>query len=247
MGRVAGREDALMVPHDDDLKRALAHVLWIGGPPDAGKTTIAQVLGDRHGLQVYHFDRREMDHIRRADPARHPALHALGKDLQVLGERAWQEGYWVRRPVAEQARGAIASWTERVGLAVEDLLALPADRPIVAEGPGFIPEALLPLLASPRQAIWLVPSEAFKRESHARRGKSAWRATTSDPERAYRNHVERDLLMAEHYRRQARALGVPLIEVDGSRSVEAVVAEVEAHFAPRLLSAQPTADRGRLA
>ncbi len=233
-----------MMPQDDELQRALAHVLWIGGPPDAGKTTVAQLLADRHGLQVYHFDRRELDHIERADPARHPALHALGTDLRELGERAWQESYWVRRPVAEQARGAIASWTERVGLAVEDLLAMPADRPIVAEGPGFFPEAILPLLVSPRQAIWLVPSEDFKRASHARRGKSAWRAGLSDPQQAYRNHVERDLLLAEHYRRQARALGVPLLEVDGSRPVEAVAAEVEAHFAPRLPMAPPPADRG---
>ena len=231
-----------MVPHDGDLTRALAHVLWIGGPPDAGKTTVAQLLADKHGLQVYHFDRREPDHLRRADPARHPALHALATDLRELGEHAWQESYWVRRPVAEQARGAIASWSERVGLAVEDLLAMPADRPIVAEGPGFFPEAILPLLASPRQAIWLVPSAAFKRASHARRGKSAWRAGLSDPERAYRNHVERDLLLAEHYRRQARALGVPLIEVDGSRPVEEVAAEIEAHFASQLpATASPAA------
>ena len=231
------------MPHDEELKRALAHVLWIGGPPDSGKTTVAHLLADKYGLQVYHFDRREMDHIRRADPARHPALHALGASLRELDEREWVEAHWMRRPVAEQARGAIASWTERVGLAVEDLLALPADRPIVAEGPGFFPEAILPLLASPRQAIWLVPSEAFKRASHARRGKSGWRVELSDRERAYRNHVERDLLMAEHYRRQARELGVPLIEVDGSRPVAEVAAEVEAHFAPRLPTAQPAADQ----
>src|ERR671933_152564 len=228
-----------MVRHDDELKLALAHIIWIGGPPDSGKTTLAQLLADRHWLQVYHFDRREMDHIGRADPERHPALHALGTSLRELDEREWVEAHWVRRPVPEQARGAIASWTERVGLAVEDLLALPAVRPIVAEGPGFFPAAILPLLAGPRQAIWLVPSAAFKRESHARRGKSAWRAPLSDPERAYRNHVERDLLLAEHYRRQARELGVPLIEVDGSRPVEEVAAVVEAHFAPLLPAARP--------
>ena len=232
-----------MVPQADELKRALAHVLWIGGPPDSGKTTITQLLADRYRLQAYHFDRREKDHIRRADPARHPALHALGTDLRVLGERAWQEGYWVRRPVEDMARGTIATWSERVSLAVEDLLALPADRPIVAEGPGFFPAAILLLLASPRQAIWLVPSETFKRESHARRGKSAWRANLSDPERAYRNHVERDLLLAEHYRWQARELGGPLIEVDGSRPVEEVAAAVEAHFAPLLPAARPADDR----
>ena len=31
----------------ENLKQALAHVLWIGGTTDAGKTTIAQLLGER--------------------------------------------------------------------------------------------------------------------------------------------------------------------------------------------------------
>jgi hypothetical protein len=28
----------------DNLKQALSHVRWIGGPPDAGKSTVAQHL-----------------------------------------------------------------------------------------------------------------------------------------------------------------------------------------------------------
>ena len=67
---------------------------------------------------------------------------------------------------------------------------MPTERPIVAEGPGFFPEAILPLLADPRRAIWLAPTETFKRASHERRGKTAFRCRTGDPDRAYRNHVE---------------------------------------------------------
>lgn len=224
----------------NDPRVALRHVLWIGGPPDAGKSTAADLLGAKHGLPVYHFDRREMDHLRRADPARHPALHALGARLAALGERGWLEEWWIRRTAAEMARDTIASWSERVGLAVEDLLELPAGRPIVAEGPGFFPEAILPLLASPRQAVLLVPTEAFKRASHERRGKAERGHRTSDPERYIRNHIERDLLMAEHYRRTAAGAGLPLIEVDGARSAEEVAASVEAHFAPWLVEVGPT-------
>ena len=71
-----------MLAGETDLKRALAHVLWIGGPPDAGKTSIAQLLARKYKLQVYRFDRREMDHIARADPARQPALAAFGARLR---------------------------------------------------------------------------------------------------------------------------------------------------------------------
>ncbi len=223
-----------MVSRADELKATLSHVLWIGGPPDAGKSTVADLLGGKYGLSVYHFDRRELDHIARADSGRHPALHALGRGLAELDERAWLEEFWVQRSVAELARGTIATWSERVGLAAEDLLTMPRERPIVAEGPGFFPEAILPLLADPRRALWLAPTETFKRASHERRGKTAFRWRTSDPDRAYRNHVERDLLLAEHVRRRARELGLPVIEVDGARSREEVVAVVEARFAPFL-------------
>jgi adenylylsulfate kinase-like enzyme len=31
-----------------DLKRAFAHVLWLGGASDAGKSTVARLLAERH-------------------------------------------------------------------------------------------------------------------------------------------------------------------------------------------------------
>ena len=124
---------------------------------------------------------------------------------------------------------------ERLPLIVEDLLALPADCAIVAEGPGFFPEVVLPVLSDARQAIWMVPTEAFKRASHARRRKGEWRRElVSDPQRSMCNHIARDLPMADHYRRITRELGLPRIEVDGARSAHEVAAEVEARFAPLL-------------
>lgn len=212
---------------DVSARRRLRHVLWLGGPPDAGKTTVAGLIAARHGATVYHFDRHEMDHLRRADPVRQPALHAFGRALRELGEDGWRERDWVAGSPAAMARDTVASWTERVGLAVEDLLALPADRPIVAEGPGFFPAAILPLLDDPRRAAWLVPTEAFKRAAHARRGKTAWRDRVSDPDRALRHHVERDLLLADHYRRELRRLNLPSIEVDGTRPAASIATEVE--------------------
>ncbi len=73
----------------DDLRDVLRHVLWIGGPPDAGKSTVADLLGGKHGLPVYHFDQHEMGHIARADPLRSPQLHALRVQLAELDEGVW--------------------------------------------------------------------------------------------------------------------------------------------------------------
>lgn len=219
---------------DRDWRGRLAHVRWIGGPPDAGKSTVADLLGEAHGLAVYHFDRHEMDHIARADPGRHPALCRLRETLAERGEAAWLETSWVRTEPEAMARDTVACWTERVGLAIEDLLALPGERPIVAEGPGFFPGAIRPWLADPRAAIVLVPTEEFKRASHERRGKSRGRVeATSDPARYRRNHIARDLLLAEHYRRMAGETGIGAIEIDGSRPAREIAAEVAGHFGLR--------------
>lgn len=214
------------------LRAQLRHVFWIGGPPDSGKTSIARMIAERHGLQVYHFDRHEMEHFARLDPTRHPALYAAHPDRMTTEER------WVGSEPEEMARATIASWTERCGMALDDLCAMPSSPPIVAEGPGFFPECIAPLLLDLRQAIWLVPSEAFKRASVARRGKPSVREETSDPERATRNLIGRDLLMGEHVRRRVRELGLTLYDVDGRRDLEEMAALVEAHFAPHLPAAR---------
>lgn len=66
--RVARRQrqgnNSIGMDRMNDVRHMLRHVLWIGGPPDAGKTTVADLLGRAHRLPVYHFDRHEMDHNR---------------------------------------------------------------------------------------------------------------------------------------------------------------------------------------
>lgn len=144
----------VVAPLDGPARRsALANVLWIGGPPDAGKSTVADRLGAQHGLPVYHFDPHERDHLARADPARHPTLAAMRARIAAFGRDAWLEEFWVRRPPEEMARGSRATWSERVSLAVEDLLALPAGGAVIAEGVGFFPDVIAPLLSDSRQAI----------------------------------------------------------------------------------------------
>jgi hypothetical protein len=222
------------------LRAALAHVLWIGGPTDAGKTSVARTLAARHGLRAYHYDALDRleapGHWARADAARHPHLHAARGRSR---EAAW---------VATTPAAMVAEWrrttAERFALTLEDLLALPAAPPVVAEGYGLLPALVAPLLTSPRQAIWLVPSAAFRRASRARRGKNALWADTSDPARARRNHLGRDVRIGRLVRAQTRRLGLTLLAVDGGRPPEAVADAVAAHFGPLLPSWRPPGPGG---
>jgi hypothetical protein len=208
------------------LRSALRRVLWIGGAPDAGKTTVARELAQRRDLALYVLDRAEPDHVARADPERRPEFARFL--AMSMDER------WVLRSPREMAEHVIATGPERLAMAIDDLLRLPDDRLIVAEGPWFFPDLLAPLLAHPRQALWLVPTAAFKRASAARRDKPAIRHQTSDPERATCNWLARDLYLADYVRRRATALDLPLWEVDGILSIDTMVAAVEDHFRPLL-------------
>ena len=54
------------------------------------------------------------------------------------------------------------SFQLRFPLVLLDLLALPNDKLIIAEGFGLTPQLIAPLLSTPRQAIFFIPTEEFK-------------------------------------------------------------------------------------
>ena len=128
---------------DDDLKSTLQHVLWIGGGTDTGKTSIAQAIARRYGLQTYHYDRNEPSHIERLINAGSAYFQNL---VTKTAEGHWElrdvDEYWVLRSADVMARETITSWKQRFPLVVEDLQAMPKEPMIIAEGPGLFPECV---------------------------------------------------------------------------------------------------------
>jgi len=130
----------------------------------------------------------------------------------------------------------LQSFRDRFPLVMEDLIALPRERGVVAEGFGLLPEFLAPLLSSPAQALWLAPTDAFKQASMIRRGKPSFGAQVSDPERAKTNLCIRDRLLAKYIHEQVLKYGYTLYEVDGARSADEMVDLIEQHFASFLFN-----------
>lgn len=211
----------------DELKAKLSHVLWIGGSTCAGKSSVGDVLSSTYGLQVYHYDRHEPNHISRMDRETHPAIAAFMS--MTMDER------WVLRDPEEMARETIRAWTERFGLVMEDLLSMPEEEVILAEGVGLFPDCVAPLISNPRQAVCLVSAPKFLAAMRYKRGMTA-PEQTSDPDKARRNIIARDLLIARYVRQRAEEHGLSLIQVDDSRPIEDTVASVERHFGPLLVS-----------
>ncbi|RSN38862.1 hypothetical protein DMC64_40245 [Amycolatopsis sp. WAC 04197] len=206
----------------------LKQALWICGGQWAGKSTVSRLLARRHGITVYHYD----FHDARAHQDRRIA-HRVRNGSPV--EDPDPEAVWVETTPERMAADTIAGFPTRFAWALDDLRALVSGRPILAEGWGLRPELVAPLLDSPRRMIVLVPTDEF-REHQLRVLPRAGAVTqrVSDPERAQRNRIARDRLVAEDAVRSAERLGIRVLRVDGSKDAEAIADVVAEHFGPYL-------------
>ncbi len=196
-------------------------MLWIGGSTSAGKSTVADLMAARHGPSVYHVDHHEEPHAERASALGLPVYERWL--AMTLTER------WAESSVDELVADTLAMSEERLPMILDDV----ADNggQVIVEGFQVYPWLVAPLLESPRQAVWLVCTPAFRRATHFARP-HAWAtpSQTDDPERAQANRLERDDRIGEEIAVSARKLGLKTVEVDGSRGVEEIADEVEAHL-----------------
>ncbi|MFK0256584.1 hypothetical protein [Streptomyces sp. NPDC090445] len=211
-----------------DPHGSLHRMLWIGGAQWSGKTTVAELVARRHGLTVYHYDYHDARGHQDRRIARRVAQGAPVAD--PTPDRVWSD-----RSPQEMAAETLAGFPVRFGWALDDLRALFTARPAIAEGWGLRPELVSPLLDSPRRMVVLVPTEDFRQHqirTVPRAG--ALGIPVRDPARAQANRIARDRLVAEDAARNARRLGIRVIEVDGTRDASAVASMVAEQFSPYL-------------
>ncbi|MEU7689170.1 hypothetical protein FLW53_21405 [Microbispora sp. SCL1-1] len=209
-----------------DLRRRLAHVRWIAGGTGAGKSTVTQALAERHDVHVYDGDRAELGYVKRCDPRRQPHLWAL--------LRTPTEDRWAGRTAEEIFHAMPSLHGETFGFVLDDLLALPADRPVLVDDFRTLPSEVAPLVTRPQQAVFLLPAPEFRARALGARFADPARARANwgdgDHADALAKRLARDLLWDEEVRRQARELGLPVVHVDGSRSVADLAADLAAMF-----------------
>jgi 2-phosphoglycerate kinase len=187
--------------------RRLRHVYWIGGGSGAGKSTIARRIAADHGFRFYSTDAVMAEHATRCAPEDCPFLsqfRTMDMDERWLNrspELMLETFHWFRG--------------ECFGPIVEDLLRLPDEPPVIAEGFRLLPPLVQPLMTAPHQAVWLLPTPGFRRAAFASRA-ALWEIAgkTSNPERALLNLLDRDRMFTERLREQTRRLQLPVIDVD---------------------------------
>jgi hypothetical protein len=203
----------------------LGHVLWIGGAPASGKTTIGRWLAHRYDLRAYNADAHTWEH--------HDQSLANGDPGAARWEALTADARWLGMRPADMAEFSLELNAERFAKMVEDVRALPTPPMVVMEGTPLLPWLVEKHLASPASAVWLVPTPEFQRARLMERDVTIWGAT-SDPPRAAANRIERERLVSDAIERAAVERGYTVLRVDGSRDLDAMKARVEEALAESL-------------
>ena len=207
------------------------NILWIGGSPCAGKSSVSTLLAERFDFQLYRVDfalRSQMDRI---DPDLHPTL---SRWLTATCDQRWL------KPVDELLDDAIGCYQDHFKMIAEDLPLLheaagqahesgaPA---VLAEGTALLPGSVAALATSPVKAIWIVPTPAFQLEHYRRR---PWvkemLADCTDARLAFDNWMDRDIRFAQWVSEQALKHAYDVLWVDGASSIEDNAQRVADHF-----------------
>ena len=122
----------------------LSHVLWIGGPPASGKSTIGRRLAGRNGLRWYSCDTRTWVHRDRALAAGHPGVVQWAAMTVAERKAAQNQG----------RRGDYPSY-DRGPMLIDDVRRLPEHPLTVVEG-GLVTPAVSGI--GPH-ALWLIPPD----------------------------------------------------------------------------------------
>lgn len=197
-------------------------IYYIGGSPCSGKSTVAKQLKTRFGLSYYKLDNYLDDYMNR--------LAKGGNELCVRVSALEKAGMWMRDP-AEMCAEEQQIYRDMFPLVRKQLERYPANKAVVAEGAGLMPELMERLGVPQNRYICMVPTRRFQQEKYAQRSWiNYYLRDSGDPKKAFSNWMERDALFAEAVQEDALWLGYQVLVTDGYTDEEQTFAAVCSAF-----------------
>ena len=211
-------------------RRSLGHVLWIGGAPCAGKTTMSQRLSSDYGMSRYDGDCRFERHFEEADPDDSPVTCAARARVHREGSSVW---------MFEQGAEEMAAFMRDLGredlqATCRDLLELPSGEPIVVDLYSGHPSWVCQV-ARPDRAVFLVATDDFQDATWLGRDGPFRREIEQcvDPTAAMAEFLKCCRQLSRWVRQECRELGLPLLITGGRMDADETYAAICQQFGLR--------------
>jgi len=193
-------------------------VVWLGGSPCSGKSTVAALLAYGRRAAVYSCDDAFDRHAGAVSAAAAPTLKKVTR-IGVAQRLA--------QPMQIQVADVFRLTREQFPLILDDLGSMSG--PVVAEGSALLPELLASNAVGADRAVWMVPTPEFQRYHYAQR-QWARRLLAGLPDAlgAFEAWMQRDIQFAADVSAQARELGYRVWTIDGSCAADEIAAQITA-------------------
>ncbi|MBZ2127148.1 AAA family ATPase [Streptococcus gordonii] len=181
----------------------------IGGSSCSGKSTIASLLARQYQLLHIKLDDLVDEMMSQASADAQP--------ICLLRQDRNPEQNWMRNP----KEMADEEWRfyEEIFHYVKSYLIKNQNRPLLLEGAGLLPHLVKELECPASSYLCLTPTADFQKKHYKQRDWVPYVLEgTTNPEQAFENWMQRDILFAQMVRKEAMKLGYSSLVTDGSQS-----------------------------
>ena len=189
----------------------------IGGSPCSGKSTIASLLARQYQLLHIKLDDLVDEMMSQASVDSQP--------ICLLRQDRNPEQILMRNP--EEMADEEWRFYEEIFPYVKSYLIKNQDRPLLVEGAGLLPHLIKSLEEPAVSYLCLTPTADFQKKHYRQREWVPYVLEgTTNPDKAFENWMQRDILFAQMVRKEAMELGYSSLLIDGSQSENQTMKEV---------------------
>ncbi|KXU07738.1 AAA family ATPase [Streptococcus oralis] len=181
----------------------------IGGSPCSGKSTIASLLARQYQLLHIKLDDLVEEMMSQASADSQPiCLLRQDRNPEEMADEEWR-------------------FYEEIFPYVKSYLIKNQNRPLLVEGAGLLPHLVKELECPASSYLCLTPTADFQKKHYIQREWVSYVLEgTTNPEQAFENWMQRDILFAQMVRKEAVKLGYPSLVTDGGQSEKQTAEEV---------------------
>lgn len=200
----------------------MTNIYYIGGSPCSGKSTITEILSKKYGLYYFKVD----DFLDKyAETGASKGYPICKKQIEMDAEQIW-----MREPTL-QCKEELLFYEEILEFILEDLRQIGNTSRIITEGAAYLPKLMMASGVPAYSYLSITPSREFQIFHYSKREFVPYILEgCRDPEKAFCNWMERDVLFAQEVRRQCHEEKYLSIINDGSLKIEELTEKAVVHF-----------------